>query len=931
MILTIVLTGFVLALVAPLATRAMGARAGWGLAIVPAAIFFWLLAQMPTVTSGQTSLEHFAWVETLDVALAFRLDGLSLLFSLLISGIGALIFVYAQGYLNDDPGLGRFYAFLALFMGSMLGVVLADNILTMFVFWELTSISSFLLIGYKHEKEASRRSALQALLVTGSGGLALLAGLVLISVVAGTSTLGELTNATELIQASAAYPVIVVLVLLGAMTKSAQMPFHFWLPNAMEAPTPVSAYLHSATMVKAGIYLLARMTPILGGTALWGTSLLVIGGVTMLISAGLALLKTDLKQILAYSTISALGMLVFLLGLGNKLAFEAAMLFLIVHSMYKGALFMAAGAIDHETGTRDIRLLGGLRHAMPLVFVGVLLAAGSMTGFPPFLGFVGKELIYETTLDAPGNELWLTGLALLTNILTVGAALLVALKPFIGPRTETPRHPHRAPLTLWGGTALLGTLSLLFGLFPALLDSIISATATWMYHKPVEAHLALWHGFTPMLLLSVITLTLGYGAYALNARWLALGERVQTTAAFLPARLFWRSLNALEIMAHKLTLTLHNGKLRNYLLVIVLSTVVLGIIGFLSEPFGIDFSATVFSEQTDPRVFTLFELLFILIMPIGAFMAVMATAPLIAVAALGVIGFAMAVVYIMFAAPDLAMTQFAIETLAVLLFVLVLRKLPAFESHTELRQRIRDGLIASTVGVFITLLTLSMLAERHPLPLFESLLEKSVKAKGLNVVNVILVDIRGFDTLGEVTVLAVAAIGVYALLKFRRGGTDYFLTNLDLATQETFSKIRINSLILSATLRVVLPLLVMFSIFLFLRGHNEPGGGFIGGLSAAAAFSLYAIAEGMQKAFRSLRFHTRNFINWGLLIALSSGFLSFIFAPDKPFAFMRGVWMTQELPIIGKFGSPTVFDLGVELVVFGVTLTIIYALMEVLD
>jgi multicomponent Na+:H+ antiporter subunit A len=527
--------------------------------------------------------------------------------------------------------------------------------------------------------------------------------------------------------------------------------------------------------------------------------------------------------------------------------------------------------------------------------------------------------------------LWLTGLALLTNILTVGAALLVALKPFIGPRTETPRHPHRAPLTLWGGTALLGTLSLLFGLFPALLDSIISATATWMYHKPVEAHLALWHGFTPMLLLSVITLTLGYGAYALNARWLALGERVQTTAAFLPARLFWRSLNALEIMAHKLTLTLHNGKLRNYLLVIVLSTVVLGIIGFLSEPFGIDFSATVFSEQTDPRVFTLFELFFILIMPIGAFMAVMATAPLIAVAALGVIGFAMAVVYIMFAAPDLAMTQFAIETLAVLLFVLVLRKLPAFESHTELRQRIRDGLIASTVGVFITLLTLSMLAERHPLPLFESLLEKSVKAKGLNVVNVILVDIRGFDTLGEVTVLAVAAIGVYALLKFRRGGTDYFLTNLDLATQETFSKIRINSLILSATLRVVLPLLVMFSIFLFLRGHNEPGGGFIGGLSAAAAFSLYAIAEGMQKAFRSLRFHTRNFINWGLLIALSSGFLSFIFAPDKPFAFMRGVWMTQELPIIGKFGSPTVFDLGVELVVFGVTLTIIYALMEVLD
>ena len=433
---------FVLAALAPWITRPLGRAAGWVFALLPAAFAVMLGTLAPQVAAGTPVRETLEWVPQLGLRLTLSVDGLGLLFGMLITGVGALVLVYAQGYLEGHEHLGRMFSYLLMFMGAMLGVVLTDNLLAMFVFWELTSISSYLLIGFDHNRLKARKAALQALLITGGGGLALLVGVLMLGSLAGTYNVSEMLAGKEGVLASDLYVPIAALFALGAFTKSAQFPFHFWLPGAMEAPTPVSAYLHSSTMVKAGIYLLARLSPVLGGTELWETMLTVAGATTMVLGAVLAIRQTYLKKLLAYSTVSSLGIIVMGLGIGTPYAVEAAIVYLFAHALFKGALFMVAGAIDHGTGERDVERLGGLARAMPALAVVGVLAALSMAGLPPLMGFIGKELLLKGTLKAPEWSGVLTGLTVFTALLTVTIALLTGIKPFIGKTLPTPHEPH---------------------------------------------------------------------------------------------------------------------------------------------------------------------------------------------------------------------------------------------------------------------------------------------------------------------------------------------------------------------------------------------------------------------------------------------------------------------------------------------------------
>ncbi len=746
-------------------------QTGWLVALFPLGLTVLFASLLPRIAAGDPVALSWAWVPSLNVALSFYVDGLSLVFALLVSGIGTLIMLYAGSYLAGNPDLPRFYILINLFMLSMLGVVTADNILTLFIFWELTSITSYLLIGFKHEKEVSRASALQALLVTGGGGLALLAGLILLGMVGGSLEISTLLAGGETLAGDLAnsglYLPILILILLGAFTKSAQAPFHFWLPNAMAAPTPVSAYLHSATMVKAGVYLLARFTPILGGTPAWTVALTTVGGTTMILGAYLAWRQTDLKRILAYTTISALGTLVFLLGMGTETALKTAMVFLIVHSLYKGALFLTAGAVDHATGSRDISRLGKLGRAMPLTAGATGLAALSMAGLPPAFGFIGKELIYESALYAPSWAWLLTGVAVATNIFVVTAAGLVFLRPFFAQPVQTPGDAplsgHEVPLAMWIGPLVLAGLGLGAGLSSAWVgEMVVGPAAGAVAGEGFKVKLSLWHGINAMLILSILTVIAGGILYWRTPRRMETAPGADQLARWTPSRAYAGLLTGLLRIARSQTLVLQSGYLRRYLAVIVLSAV-----GLVMGTLFATGSAAIPSGLMELR---LYEVGVVALILAGAGLAVMTNNRLAAIAALGVVGFSMALLYVIFGAPDLAMTQFAVETLTVILFVSVLYRLPGFSRFTGQASRLRDALIALAAGGMMTALVLATLAVPTPSALTQFFAENSLAAaKGRNVVNVILVDFRGLDTLGEIVVLTVAALGVMALLGLRLG------------------------------------------------------------------------------------------------------------------------------------------------------------------
>jgi multicomponent Na+:H+ antiporter subunit A len=761
--LNIIFIGFLAAITAPFIHKFLPKLSGALLTLVPAGIFVYLANMIAPIAKGEVMLISYTWFPSLDININFVVDGLSLTFALIISGIGAIIVFYASGYLHGHKKLARFYGYLLFFMTSMLGVVLSDNIIALFIFWELTSISSYLLIGFNHESERSRYAALQALLVTGGGGLALMAGLIIMGNVGGSYNISELIAQSSVIVGHSLYLPILILVLLGAFTKSAQFPFHFWLPNAMEAPTPVSAYLHSATMVKAGVFLLARFNPVLSGTDVWHITLTVFGGITMLMGASMAVGQNDLKRILAYTTVSALGIMVFLIGLGGPYAITAAITFLVVHSMYKGGLFLVAGAIDHETGTRDIRKLGGLKAHLPLIFLGAILAAFSYSGIPPFLGFVAKELVYETTAHFAVNPIILTVVAVLTNMFLVATAIMVGVKPFFGKYLETPKHPHHAPLTLWLGPVLLGVLGLALGVVPSWISKGLIGPSVDAIALTDGVKLALWHGFTPILALSLLTLAGGIGLYYLSGAIKKQQAFFDKLAAFGPEEGYKALLKGLVTFSSKQTNFFQNGYLRHYFYWILTTFMLLVLYTIYSKELytflKVDFSGIYF-----------YEALLVIIMLLASYSAIKSKTVLSSVASLGVVGYGIALIFSFFSAPDLALTQFSIETLTVILLVLIVYKVPKFTDYSPVRNRRRDAVLSIAAGLTITLLVmlvLNMPAESYISSYF---LENSyVKAHGRNVVNVILVDFRGLDTMGEITVLTLAAIGVYTLLRFRNG------------------------------------------------------------------------------------------------------------------------------------------------------------------
>jgi multicomponent Na+:H+ antiporter subunit A len=762
--LTAVLSGFVLSLAAPWLQRIARGATGWLLALLPLGLFIYFASFIPAVAAGQVFTVSHLWVPSLGVNLSFYLDGLSLTFALLISGIGALVVVYAGGYLAGDERSGRLYLFLLMFMASMLGLALTGNLITFFIFWELTSVSSYLLIGFDHERDEARAAALQALLVTSLGGLALLAGLVMLGLAGGSYELSALLGRGEVIRSHPLYLPMLLLVLLGAFTKSAQFPFHFWLPGAMEAPAPVSAYLHSATMVNAGVYLLARLTPVLGGADEWHYIVTITGAVTMLVGAAMAMAQTDLKRLLAYSTVSALGTLTLLIGLGTTPAIKAAMVFLLVHSLYKGALFLVTGSLDHEAGTRDVERLGGLRRAMPITAAAAILAALSMAGLPPLFGFVSKELLYEAKLQAPQAAWLITGAGMLANVIMVSLGAVIALRPFFGRERETPKEPHEAPPSMLLGPALLALMGLILGLAPDTLAApLVSAAVSAARAEPTEIKLALWHGLNPILILSVATVAGGACLYLLRGKLYWLNRRLHIAAEYGPARWYSLALDGVMALAKAQTRVLQNGYLRVYLLIVISTT--LGLAGFAL------FGRAKLTRPETPLDVRSYEWIIAAVI-LGATIATARTlSRLTAVAALGVVGFGIALIYILYGAPDLAKTQFAVETLTVVLFVLVLYRLPRFGDYTGKSERARDLVVALATGGFMTALLLAVVAVPRDSRLAAFFAENSAPlAKGRNIVNVILVDFRGLDTLGEITVLSVAAIGVFALLRLRLGG-----------------------------------------------------------------------------------------------------------------------------------------------------------------
>ncbi len=768
MMFSAVVSGFVVGGLAPWIVRIVGARSNWLLAVLPAALFVYFAGFLPSVAAGGVHRFATPWVPGLGVELSFYVDGLALIFALLISGIGTFIVLYAGGYLHGDRHLGRFYLYLLSFMGAMLGVVLADNAITLFVFWELTSLTSFLLIGYNHTESRSRRAAMQALVVTGAGGLALLAGLLMMGAVTGTLELSEMNQQGALLKESALYLPLTILVLAGAFSKSAQWPLHFWLPNAMEAPTPVSAYLHSSTMVKAGVYLVARLSPALGGTDFWLWALVGFGTVTMLTGALLALRQTDLKLILAYTTVAGLGTLVMLIGLGEPLAFKAAAVFLLTHALYKGALFMTAGAIDHETGTRNPLELGGLRRAMPISFVAAALAALSMSGIVPFVGFVAKEVMYEATLHfGPLGGALLTLCTIAGNALTIVAAGVVVVRPFLGPEAHTPKHPHEAPPSLYLGPWVLAVLGLLAGaLHPITAEWVVAPTMGSLAGAMPDAHAAelyLWHGFKTPLFLSIATLALGVIGYlywdrireglAAALRWLGWG----------PDLGYDQFVAGLEWLAYRQTRAQQTGYLRHYV-----AATLLAMAGFLF--------LTIALFDAWPTAFALPEMRLsegvALALMLGAsLVATVVYSRIAAIAAIGVVGYGVALIFVMFSAPDLAFTQFMVETLTVVILVLVLMRVPLeVTAFRGLGGRVRDAVISLAVGAVVAVVLMATVQGELDLRLSEYFARTSVpEAHGHNIVNVILVDFRALDTLGEIFVVTVAGLSALGLIRLNLG------------------------------------------------------------------------------------------------------------------------------------------------------------------
>ena len=886
------------------AARRSGRTAAWTLAAVTAVALGIVITAAPAVFGGRPVTAVWPWVPKVGLSVALRLDGLGLLFTLLILGIGLLVILYASYYLDASEPRGRFYARLAFFMAAMLGVVLADNLLLLAVFWELTSLASFLLIGYRQQREDARQGARMALAVTGGGGLAMLAGFLLVGQAAGTYEISALVAVGDRVRSDPRYPAALILILLGAFTKSAQFPFHFWLPAAMAAPTPVSAYLHSATMVKAGAFLIARLYPVLGGTSLFMYVVATVGLVTFVVGAYAAVFKHDLKGLLAYSTISHLGLITFLIGLDSPLSNVAAVFHVGNHATFKASLFMAAGIIEHESGTRDMRRLGGLAKRMPHTATLAIVAASAMAGVPLLNGFLSKEMFFAEALEL--RHLGLLG-AVSAAAVAVGGAFSVAYSArfvhdvfFHGEPRDLPRLPHEAPRFMKVPVEILVAVCVAVGVLPGLtVGPLVQLAARAVFGADLPPYsVALWHGFTAPLLLSVVAFAGGAILYwALQRRY---NLHLHMPLAWTARRLAYGLVDGLTHLAERV-MRLDNGSLQRSLAVLFVVALALGAAPFVGGAARIGDHA------------------FLPVTPLGVMAGLVLAAAslgcvvwhherLVAVILTSVVGLVVSLAFLGLSAPDLALTQLAVEVVTTVLMLMALARLPQMSPRaSSSRRRARDVTLACLVGFGVAGLALMAMTRRLE-TISWYFMEHSVPlGGGANVVNVILVDFRGYDTFGEITVLTIAAIGVAAVLDGVRLRRPY-------AAAHPLS----SPLLLVVASRWLLPLALVVSVYILLRGHNAPGGGFIAGLITSVALLLQYMAHGSPWAASRLRVHYPRLAAAGLLVAGATGTGAWWFG--RPF--LTSAHAEPVVPVLGALplASAALFDIGVYVAVVGTTM-----------
>jgi multicomponent K+:H+ antiporter subunit A len=900
------------------------------------------------VRGGGVSIQRIPWVPSIGLELVMRLDGLTWMFGMLVLGIGALVILYARYYLSPSDPVPRFYAFLAAFMAAMLGTVFSGNLLQLAFFWELTSLLSFLLIGYWTQRADAQRGARMALTITGLGGLCLFAGVIVLGHIAGGYDLDRVLASAARIKAHGLYPVALCLILLGAFTKSAQVPFHFWLPNAMAAPTPVSAYLHSATMVKLGVFLLARLWPALSGTQLWFWLVGSTGLVTLLVGAWVALFRNDLKGVLAYSTVSHLGLIVLLLGLNNPLAAVAAVFHLMNHATFKASLFMAVGIVDHETGTRDLRRLSGLFRLMPITGTLALVATAAMAGVPLLNGFLSKEMFFAEAVfvDAvPAIKWGLPVAATLAGMGSVAYSLRFGLGVFFGPAAarDTPRVPEEPPRWMRVPVDVLVLACLVVGVAPAAsIGPLLDAAARPVVGGPLPPYsLKLWHGFTLPLLMSALAMVGGTALYLAHRRF---GERLAAAGRrgrfwFDGGVLFTSALARLTASSHRIRRTLLTAGLQRQMMAVVAVAL---LVGALTLGGGIG---------AGDRPHVPLSPIFIGLWLVGGVGAAGAAwqAKFNRLAALmlaGVTGAVTVVTFIWFSAPDLALTQLTVEVMTTLLILVGLRWLPAREPERgvytrgtrrkAIRRRARDLLIALAAGSGMAILAYAVMT-RHLPERTSFFLEHALSGGGgRNVVNVMLVDFRGFDTFGEGVVLALVAMSVYALLRRFRPAPEVMRlppqqelvlqrSGTDLVSPKSAKQRGPGYLLVFQTFApVILAISGIVATFLFLRGHNAPGGGFVAGLVMAIGLLLQYLAFGTDWVEDRVRLAPRLLIGAGVLLVLGTSAASLAVG----YPLLTSHTFHLALPLVGDvhIGSAMFFDLGVFCEVLGSTLLIITAL-----
>ena len=910
---------FVGALLPGLMIRAGRTACALSTAVPTALALTMLLVLAPAVLRGEVVQAEIAWLPQLGLSASFFLDGLGLLFAGMVLGVGLLITLYARFYLSGEDPMGQFYTYLLLFQGAMLGIVISDNILLLLIFWELTSLSSFLLIGYWKHLPEGRQGARMALAVTGAGGLAMIAGMLILGNVAGSYDLTDILRVGDEIRASEWYLPALILILLGAFTKSAQFPFHFWLPHAMAAPTPVSAYLHSATMVKAGVFLMARMWPVLSGTDAWFYIVATTGLVTMVLGATIALFKDDLKALLAFSTVSHLGLLTMLLGFGTQAAAVAAVFHIINHLTFKAALFMTAGIVDHETHTRDIKRLGGLRHLMPVTFAIGTVAALSMAGIPLLNGFVSKEMMLEEAshTDWAGSAYAVPVLATLGALLSVAYSFRFVVHVFLGPvREDYPHAPHDPPLGMWAAPGLLAALVVVIGVAPFVAEPIVAAAASAVTGADLDPHLYIWHGVTPALWMSVVAVVGGAAFLALHATF----DRAWIAAPRPEAKDIFDGLVAGVVAATgAITRAAHNGAISRYLAILTVTAVALGAIAYL----GSGTSAPTRGLLPVP-----------LVIAVGWIMLVVATASVVvthhhrfrALVLIGIIGLSISAGFAYLSAPDLALTQISVETVTIMLLLLALHYLPkTTPRESPLALRVRDGAIALCAGGGVGALAYTFMLRDVETISDYHIANSYEGGGGTNVVNVILVDFRGYDTYGEIIVLGIAGFVIYALMQaLLDGPAARRLRNTDYSGNRSRDR---HPLMMVVVTRVLMPIAVVVGLYIFLRGHNEPGGGFVAGLVVAIALLMQYMASGFAWAQERQRVEYHTLIGMGVVVAGLTGAGAWLFGQP----FLTSAFTYVHLPPIEEFELATamLFDMGVFLTVLGAVMLMLYSLSRI--